>query len=87
MRQSFLAALAALQETGALPRRCDLTNRELVRELDRSPRATSAAPTFGWLSRRFERAVYGRAPVEMAEAREAVSRARSLRGGLSQEGG
>lgn len=77
VRHAFLSALATLERRGRLPRRRDLTNRELASELGGAQDGVAA--TWGWLAARFERAVYGRAPVNPVEALEVLARSRALR--------
>ena len=77
VRLAFLSALDALERQGRLPRRRDLTNRELARELSEGPDGVAA--TWSWLAAGFERVIYGRAPIDAAEASEFVARAGALR--------
>lgn len=80
LRLAFLAALEALESAGHLPRCPGLTNRELSRELaGRASAPAEAEAEWHWLVRRHDLAVYGNAPVGEAEAREALSRSRTLR--------
>lgn len=90
LRQAFLGLLAALERAGRIPRGRTLTNRELAAHLGASrapgsPLAPNAAPdgiadAFADLASRFDRAVYGGAPVAGEEAAAFLERARQLAG-------
>lgn len=83
VRLAFLAALAALEEAGRLPRGRALTNAEMVRRL-----GAGTAPLAGELSllaRTFDRAVYGARPVEREEAVSSLARARRIGSLLREE--
>jgi len=85
LRLALLSALQALEVAGHLPRRPDLTNRELSRELaTRASAPPGALAEWQWLALRHELAVYGGAPVGEAEAREALARSRALRRALAR---
>ncbi|MGC3997261.1 MAG: DUF4129 domain-containing protein [Anaeromyxobacter sp.] len=72
VRRAFLAALAALERSGAVPRGRARTNRELV--AGEGPALAELAP----LASLFDRVVYGQRPTAPAEAREAVVAARRI---------
>jgi len=73
VREALLAALAALERAGRVPRGRALTNRELVAAAPPPLSADLAA-----LATAFDRAVYGARPVAAAEARGTLDRARSV---------
>lgn len=76
IRLALLAALAALERAGRVPRGGALTNGELVRELDGPPGAARA--DLSALAALFDRTVYGGRPAAPDEARAAVAHARRV---------
>jgi hypothetical protein len=83
VRLALLAALAALEQAGRVPRGRALTNDEIVR-LAGPPTATAVAnpdSDLALLARAFDRAVYGGLPVAPTDARMAVERARRVAAG------
>lgn len=80
VRHAFLALLGTLERQGRLPRGRALTNRELAGHLAAAgPRLPGAlAPGFAELALRFDRTVYGGAPVSAGEAAAYLDRAREL---------
>lgn len=85
VRFALLAALAALERSGRVPRGRALTNLELVRALASGGlRAAVLAGELGTLSRRFDAAIYGGRPVTASEAGEALAGARRIRAGADE---
>lgn len=80
VRHAFLAALAALEEVGRLPRGRALTNAEIVRRVAPPAGAGPAALAgeLALLAGTFDRAVYGARPVEREEAVSSLARARRI---------
>ena len=80
VRHAFLALLGALERQGRVPRGRALTNRELAGHLAATGARLPAglAPGFADLAARFDRAVYGGAPVAAGEAAAFVDRAREV---------
>jgi len=76
VRYALLAALGALERTGAVPRGRALTNEEVVALRSPSPMTSDLAALAG----AFDRAIYGGLPVAPEEARTAVERARRIAG-------
>ncbi|MFT3916955.1 MAG: DUF4129 domain-containing protein [Anaeromyxobacteraceae bacterium] len=76
VREAMLAALAALERAGRLPRGRALTNAEVVRAV--AARDPALAAPLGPLARRFDGAIYGGRATGAPEARDAVERARAI---------
>lgn len=81
VRHAFLAALAALEEAGRLPRGRAMTNAEMVRWLAAPAPGAPASALCGELALLagvFDRTVYGARPVGAEEAAASLSRARRI---------
>lgn len=83
VRLAFLSALAALEESGRLPRDRTQTNGELAMRLGA---AGALDREFGALGRTFDGVLYGRATVSAQQARDAVESAHRIRAALGGPG-
>jgi hypothetical protein len=80
VRHAFLATLAALEDSGRLPRDRALTNRELATRIGGA--AGELAGEFVALARTFDGAIYGQQPIAPTVARDAVATALRIRAAL-----
>jgi hypothetical protein len=78
VRLALLAALAALERGGSVPRGRALTNGELVGALAGPGGGADLAPELAALAAVFDRTFYGGRPVALEDARDAVARARRV---------